>query len=221
MATRQSMRTRWTNDGAGGRDRAGRRDRRLRAGARRRRHGAGHGQGSDRRRDGRCRRRSRQSGHRLQAHGDDGRRRAGSSSAIWRREVPPRSRPRRASRRSRTTWRSAPASRSSSISRSQLEGHVTSVEVVGHQDLIERDPTAHTDIDQSLVAKLPLDSVVGPEPGHHARLAGRRRRLERLLPSRRRPRADAVLDRQPAGHRSAEPGVFEPDLARTPSSRWR
>jgi len=43
----------------------------------------------------------------------------------------------------------------------QLEGQVTSVEVVGHQDLVERDPTAHTDIDQSLVARLPLDSSSG------------------------------------------------------------
>ena len=39
----------------------------------------------------------------------------------------------------------------------------------------------------------------------HARVARRRRRLQRLLPSDRRPRADAVLDRQPADHRSAEP----------------
>jgi len=39
----------------------------------------------------------------------------------------------------------------------QLAGTSTSVEVVGHtQDLIERDPTAHTDIDQSLIDKLPV-----------------------------------------------------------------
>ena len=47
----------------------------------------------------------------------------------------------------------------------------------------------------------------------HARLARRRRRLERLLPSDRRSRADAVLDRQPAGHRPAEPRLLESDLA--------
>jgi outer membrane cobalamin receptor len=41
----------------------------------------------------------------------------------------------------------------------KLEGATTSVEVVGHaQDLIERDPTAHTDIDQSVIDKLPLAS---------------------------------------------------------------
>ena len=90
----------------------------------------------------------------------------------------------------------------------------TPVEVVGHaEDLLERDPTAHTDIDQSLIDEA-ADRVLGwPEPGDHAGVAGRRRRLERLLPSDRRSRADAVLDRQPAGHRSAEPDLLESDLA--------
>jgi Carboxypeptidase regulatory-like domain len=38
----------------------------------------------------------------------------------------------------------------------------TTVEVVGHAtDLLERDPTAHTDIDQSLVEKIPLESSSG------------------------------------------------------------
>src|SRR3954465_10009797 len=40
-----------------------------------------------------------------------------------------------------------------------LAGAAESVQVVGHgQDLLERDPTAHTDIDQSLIAKLPLET---------------------------------------------------------------
>jgi hypothetical protein len=40
--------------------------------------------------------------------------------------------------------------------------NTTSVEVVGHtEDLLERDPTAHTDIDQSLIEKLPLESSSG------------------------------------------------------------
>jgi len=43
-----------------------------------------------------------------------------------------------------------------------LAGGQTSVEVVGHaEDLLERDPTAHTDIDQSLVEKLPIETVGG------------------------------------------------------------
>ena len=37
-----------------------------------------------------------------------------------------------------------------------LEGATASVDVVGHtEDLLERDPTAHTDIDQSLIERLP------------------------------------------------------------------
>src|SRR5438067_12174024 len=40
-----------------------------------------------------------------------------------------------------------------------LAGATTAVEVVGHAGaLLERDPTAHTDIDQSLIAKLPLET---------------------------------------------------------------
>ena len=43
-----------------------------------------------------------------------------------------------------------------------LVSATTSVEVVGHtEDLLERDPTAHIDIDQSRVAKMPLESSSG------------------------------------------------------------
>jgi len=43
-----------------------------------------------------------------------------------------------------------------------LEGAAATVDVVGHvEDLLERDPTAHTDIDQSLIARLPLESSSG------------------------------------------------------------
>ena len=38
----------------------------------------------------------------------------------------------------------------------------SSVQVVGHnEDLFERDPTAHTDIDQTLIAKLPVEASSG------------------------------------------------------------
>ena len=37
----------------------------------------------------------------------------------------------------------------------------TTVEVVGKTELIERDPTAHTDIDQSLIGKLPIETGGG------------------------------------------------------------
>src|SRR6202171_3815374 len=43
-----------------------------------------------------------------------------------------------------------------------LAGATSSVEVVGHTEaLTERDPTAHTDVDRSLIEKLPLDSSGG------------------------------------------------------------
>jgi hypothetical protein len=43
-----------------------------------------------------------------------------------------------------------------------LAGATSTVEVVGHaEDLLERDPSAHTDIDQSLIAKLPLEASSG------------------------------------------------------------
>lgn len=44
----------------------------------------------------------------------------------------------------------------------QLAGATSNVDVVGHaEDLLERDPTAHTDIDQSLIDKLPLEASSG------------------------------------------------------------
>jgi hypothetical protein len=42
-----------------------------------------------------------------------------------------------------------------------LAGQTTSVEVVGTGQLVERDPTAHTDIDQSLMQTLPVESGSG------------------------------------------------------------
>jgi hypothetical protein len=42
-----------------------------------------------------------------------------------------------------------------------LAGATTSVEVVGHADLLERDPTAHTDVDQSQIQRLPLETSGG------------------------------------------------------------
>ena len=37
----------------------------------------------------------------------------------------------------------------------------TTVEVIGRGELVERDPTAHTDIDQSLIRKLPIETGAG------------------------------------------------------------
>ena len=55
-----------------------------------------------------------------------------------------------------------------------LAGVTATVEVVGSDGLVERDPTAHTDIDQSLVATFPLESSAGTQPGHHAGVTRRR-----------------------------------------------
>src|SRR5438128_1470618 len=43
-----------------------------------------------------------------------------------------------------------------------LAGATEAVSVVGHaEDLLERDPTAHTDVDQSLIARLPVETAAG------------------------------------------------------------
>jgi hypothetical protein len=43
-----------------------------------------------------------------------------------------------------------------------LAGATSAVEVVGHaEDLLERDPTAHTDVDRSLIEKLPIEASSG------------------------------------------------------------
>jgi hypothetical protein len=43
-----------------------------------------------------------------------------------------------------------------------LAGTTATVQVVGHaEDLVERDPTAHTDIDQSLMTRLPIETSGG------------------------------------------------------------
>ena len=43
----------------------------------------------------------------------------------------------------------------------KLAGTTQTVEVVGHSDLLESDPTAHTDVDQTLVDKLPIEAGGG------------------------------------------------------------
>jgi hypothetical protein len=42
-----------------------------------------------------------------------------------------------------------------------LAGASTTVEVVGHADLVEKDSTAHTDVDQTLIEKLPTEASSG------------------------------------------------------------
>jgi hypothetical protein len=43
-----------------------------------------------------------------------------------------------------------------------LAGETTTVEVVGHaEELVERDPSAHTDIDQNVIEKMPIEAALG------------------------------------------------------------
>ena len=189
---------------------------RSRTGTGRRRHGARNGEGSDRRRDaGRRRRRSAMpvSGFTRTTTTDAGGQvhRSATCRPI---AITCRSR-RRVSRRSSATSTSEAACRSPSTCTLTLAGATSSVEVVGHaEDLTRaRSDRAHrhrSEPDREAAARI----LVGAQPGDHARVARRRLGLERVLPSDRRSRADAVLDRQPAGHRSAEPRLLEPDLAR-------
>ena len=50
-----------------------------------------------------------------------------------------------------------------------LAGATETVEVAGNQDILETNPSAHTDVDQTLVDKLPvettggLNEVIGPD----------------------------------------------------------
>ena len=184
--------------------------------ARRRRHGAGHREGSDGRRDAGRRGQDQQSGR----PASTGRRRRTRSGKFVFRNLAAESAITSplAAQGFQTLERDVDVRtrcRSMLDLTLALAARRRAVEVVGHaEDLLERDPTAHTDIDQSLIATA-ADRVVvrRPEPGHHAGVARRRGRREWLLPSDRRSRADTVLDRQPAGHRSAEPHLLEPDLA--------
>ena len=132
----------------------------ARTGTRRRRHGARHGEGPDRRRDGRGDGRHQQSRERPQAQRDDRRGRevrlpqSAAESAITS-SVAAQGFQNRASATS-TSEAAVPIDLDLSL---KLAGATRSVEVVGHaEDLLERDPTAHTDIDQSLIDKLPLES---------------------------------------------------------------
>ena len=89
----------------------------------------------------------------------------------------------------------------------------TTVDVVGHAaDLIRAGSDGPRGHRSDRVARLPVESAIRPESGDHASGARRRRRRQRLLSPDWRPCPDAVRDRQPAGHRSAEPPVLEPDL---------
>ncbi len=95
----------------------------------------------------------------------------------------------------------------------RVEGSTTSVTVEADGgDLIENDPTFHTDVDKSLFDKLPLESqsssvsslVTLSTPGIAADSNG-------LFHGLGGSRGEFVFGRRAAHHRSAEQGFFEPD----------
>ncbi len=83
------------------------------------------------------------------------------------------------------------------------------------EDLLENDPTVHTDIDRGLFDKIPLESaVIVDEFTGHARVPGNRRRLERPLSWAGGPRGKFVFGRWSADHGSAEQSLLKPDSRR-------
>jgi hypothetical protein len=87
----------------------------------------------------------------------------------------------------------------------------STVTVEGGEDLIENDPTFHTDVDRGLFGKLPLESqssslsslVTLTSPGC-------RGGFERPLPRAGRSRLKFLFRGRAAHHGSAEQGIFQP-----------
>jgi hypothetical protein len=95
-----------------------------------------------------------------------------------------------------------------------LAGATTSVEVVGHA---ERSNGAHRQIDDR---QLPLEVVVRANQIVTLASPGVVSDSNGFLPSDRRPRAEPVFDRQPAG-RDQQSRVYSNQIRPTPSSRWK
>ena len=82
-------------------------------------------------------------------------------------------------------------------------------------DLVENDPTFHTDVDRNLFDKIPSGKrVVVAEFAGYAFNAGNRCRFQRPVPRAGRSRGEFVFRRWPADHRPAKQGLLEPDSAR-------
>jgi hypothetical protein len=79
------------------------------------------------------------------------------------------------------------------------------VTVEAQGDLVETDPTFHTDVDRDMFIKVPME-LAGY--GHHA---GRLRGLERPVPRPRRPCVKLILGGRAVHHRSAEQNLFQSD----------
>ncbi len=100
-------------------------------------------------------------------------------------------------------------------------GVTTSVNVVGQaQDLMERDPTAHTDIDASAVEKMPIEASGGlnqvitlASPGVVADSNGF------FHPVGDHAQTQFSIDNQPVNDQQSR--IYSIRSRRTPSSRWR
>ena len=94
--------------------------------------------------------------------------------------------------------------------RLDLAGQQTSVTVhETAQTILENKATPSDIVGRQLLAALPaLTPDSGLERFHHLHNPGRRRRLQRLLPSHGRPRAGKLRHRRPAHLRSAQQGIF-------------
>ena len=79
----------------------------------------------------------------------------------------------------------------------------------GGGDLLENDPTFHTDVDRNAFAKMPLESA--SEFARHTGNSRNRRGLEWSVPRTRRTRGELVFGGQPANYRPAKQSLFQSD----------
>ena len=108
----------------------------------------------------------------------------------------------------------------------QIAGAAESITVQGEaSDLLENDPTFHTDVDRSLFDKLPLESSSSAaEFAGDAVIARSCGRFQRPLPRDGRSRFEFLFFGWPADNGPAEQGVLQPDSARRGAihdSHWR
>ncbi len=102
----------------------------------------------------------------------------------------------------------------------QIEATASTVTVEASGDLVETDPTFHTDVDRDMFIKVPLESsIIFAELSGDAGHSGSLGRLQRAVSWHGRPRIEFVFGRRPIHHRPAEQSLLQPDSARTRCSR--
>ena len=98
----------------------------------------------------------------------------------------------------------------------QISSTAENVTVQGEAgDLVENDPTFHTDVDRGSVRQASFgEHFVAAQFAGDAGFAGSCCRLQRPVSRTGRPRGEFFLARWPAHHRPAEQGFLQPDSAR-------